>query len=108
MKPFRAYKWNAAKRRSNLMKHGLDFPEAYLVIESRYCLNLLGERSGEQRVCSFAYVFDYRAVLVVVHAERGDSTVVISFRRASKDEREFYYEWLATSFEGPSGSYGGH
>jgi hypothetical protein len=53
-------------------------------------------------------VFDYPAVLVVVHAERGDSTVVISFRRASKDEREFYYEWLATSFEGPSGAYGGH
>ena len=91
----------------NLEKHGLDFAKACLVIESRYCLSLLSVRSGEQRVCSFAYVLEYLAVLAVVHIERDGSIVVISFRRASKDEREFYYEWLATSYEGSSGAYGG-
>ena len=108
MTPLAPYSWNAEKRQANFKKHGLDFANARLVIESRYRLSVLSDRSGEQRVCSFAYVFEYLAVLAVVHIERDGSNVVISFRRASKDEREFYYEWLATSFEGPTGAFGGH
>jgi uncharacterized protein len=33
-------------------------------------------------------------VLTVVHTERDEAMHVISFRRASREEREVYDEWL--------------
>ena len=51
-------------------------------------------RYHEQHIQSFAYVFDYLAVLTVVHVKNG--TRIISFRR---DEREVYHEWLAHDFK---------
>ena len=51
-------------------------------------------RNGELRVQSFSYVLDVLAVLTVVHTEREQAMRVISFRRASNEEREVYYEWL--------------
>ena len=43
---------------------------------------------------SISYVLDFLAVLTVVHTERDGATRVISFRRASKEEREVYDDWL--------------
>lgn len=52
-------------------------------------------QGDEARTVSFAYVFEVLAVLLLVHAERdGDEVRVISFRRASREEREVYHEWL--------------
>lgn len=39
----------------------------------------------------------YLAVLSVVHT--GNENRIISFRRASREEREVYHEWLANEFE---------
>jgi uncharacterized DUF497 family protein len=41
------YSWNEAKRQQNLSKHGLDFLDADLVLESPYRLEVDSERSGE-------------------------------------------------------------
>lgn len=41
--------------------------------------------------------FDRLAVLTVVHVEGNER--VISFRRASRDERAVYHEWLKNEFE---------
>lgn len=93
------YTWSELKRLSNLEKHGLDFANAELVLESSYRLDVLSERQGESRIQSFAYVFEYLAVLTVVH--RDDKSIqIISFRRASAEEREIYHEWLQESFSG--------
>ena len=46
---------------------------------------------------SFAYVFEQLAVLTVVHLP-GEPPHIISFRRASKEEREVYHEWLENDF----------
>ena len=43
---------------------------------------------------SISYVLDFLAVLSVVHTERDGSARVISFRRASRLEREAYDGWL--------------
>jgi uncharacterized DUF497 family protein len=51
-------------------------------------------RGGELRVQSFSYVLNVLAVLTVVHTKRNRAVRVISFRRASSEEREVYREWL--------------
>lgn len=86
--------WDEQKRRLNLYKHGLDFADARLVLSSEIRLDVVVVRNGEERLQSFAYVFDRLAVLTVVHVDREHRTRVISFRRASKIETEIYHDWL--------------
>lgn len=86
--------WDDAKRTANLRKHGLDFVDAGDVLNSRYRLDLSLQRSGELRVLSMSYVLGLLAVLTVVHTARGGAVRVISFRRASRVEREAYHAWL--------------
>ena len=90
-------KWDETKRRKNLAKHGLDFGDAGSVLENPFKLDVEIIRNQEQRIQSFAYVFDQLAVLTVVHTI--DEERIISFRHASRNEREVYHEWLANEFE---------
>ena len=89
--------WDEVKRRKNLAKHGLDFNDANRVLENPFRLDVEIIRNHEQRIQSFAYVFDQLAVLTVVHTI--EKKRIISFRRASRDEREVYHEWLTNEFE---------
>ncbi|MGE0332724.1 MAG: BrnT family toxin [Ramlibacter sp.] len=86
--------WDENKRRSNLLKHGLDFADAVWVLESELRIDVETVRAAEHRTQSLAYVFDCLAVLTVVHVP-GASTRVISFRKASTEERRQYHDWLA-------------
>lgn len=61
--------WDEAKRRSNLLKHGLDFAQAHWVLDARYWLDIAAVRQGKTRI--------------------------VSFRPASADESESFYEWIA-------------
>ena len=86
--------WDEAKRAANLRKHGLDFADAGEVLDSRYRMDVPVLRGGEMRVRSISYALGFLAVLTVVHTERDGAARVISFRRASREEREVYDEWL--------------
>jgi len=86
--------WDETKRQVNLQKHGLDFADAGEVLKSRYRLDLMVERNGEQRLQSFSYVMNRLAVLSLVHLDRNNTVRVVSFRPASQLESEMYYEWL--------------
>ena len=86
--------WDEAKRLANLRKHGLDFADAGEVLESRYRLDVQELREGELRVVSISYVLGFLAVLTVMHTDRDGMARVISFRRASREEREAYDVWL--------------
>ena len=86
--------WDETKRRSNLIKHGLDFEDAGEVLESRFRLDMALVRGGELRMQSISYALGFLAVLTVVHTEREGATRVISFRPASSKEREVYDAWL--------------
>ena len=88
--------WDEAKRRANLSKHGLDFADATWVLESEIRMDVPDDTSGEVRIRSFAYVYVRLKALMVVHVERGDDTQIVSFRAASTEERNLYYEWLET------------
>ena len=61
--------WDESKRRANLAKHGLDFSKA-------------------------GWVLDVLDVLTVIHSIRDGAIRIISFRPASGEEREVYYDWL--------------
>ena len=91
-------RWDERKRRSNLEKHGLDFRDADWVLESRYRLDVPVVRNDEMRLQSFAYVFEVLAVLSLAHAERGEGSRIISFRKAGAEERGMYHEWLENDF----------
>lgn len=91
------YFWDETKRLANLDKHGLDFSDADLVLESHYRLDIPSERNGERRVQSFAYVFEVLTVLTVVFLPDADGFRIISFRRANRSERRAYHEWLGNN-----------
>lgn len=86
--------WDEAKRQANLRKHGLDFADADVVLESRYRLDVAVMRNGEIRVQSFSYVLNRLEVLTVVHLDRAGTQRVISYRPASEQESEIYYDWI--------------
>ena len=94
----RRIRWDEQKRQSSLEKHGLDFRDADWVLESRYRLDVPVVRNDEMRLQSFAYVFEVFTVLSLAHAERDREVRIISFRKASAEEREMYYEWLENDF----------
>ncbi|MBH2020791.1 MAG: BrnT family toxin [Burkholderiales bacterium] len=93
--------WDETKRRSNLVKHGLDFEDAGEVLESRFRLDIALVRSGESRMQSVSYALGFLAVLTVVYTEREGATHVISFRPASSKEREVYDAWLENECNEP-------
>lgn len=86
--------WDETKRQSNLRKHGLDFADAGLVLDSHYRMDVQAVRGGELRIQSFSYVMNRLAVLTVVHTPRDGTARIISFRAASEEESEVYYGWL--------------
>ena len=93
--------WDEEKRRVNLHKHGLDFIDAVMVLDSPYRLDIETMRGGESRTQSFAYVFDVLTVLTVVHAVREDTLRIVSFRSASEEERNAYHDWLQNDYNNP-------
>ena len=91
--------WDEPKREENLAKHGLDFADAGEVLDSLYRLDIPVVRNGESRLQSISYALGFLAVLTVVHTGRDGATRIISFRRASKLEREVYDAWLENEFD---------
>lgn len=91
--------WDEAKRKANLAKHGLDFADAGEVLDSRYRMDAVVLSGDEERVVSVSYALGFLAVLTVVYTERDGAARVISFRRASKREREAYDGWLQDEFD---------
>ena len=82
--------WDEAKRKSNLKKHGLDFEDAHVVYDNPDKCTYDSHRPGERRLMDLAVAFIQGRVLALIYTERGDDVRVISFRLASREEREQY------------------
>jgi hypothetical protein len=82
--------WDEAKRKSNLKKHGLDFNDAYLVYDDPDKLTYDSSRQGERRLMDLSFAIVKGRLLALIYTERGDDVRVISFRPASREEREQY------------------
>lgn len=87
------YDWDENKRRANLKKHKLDFRRAKHVYEHPRKVTVPDEYPYEDRLVDFAEMDD--VVRVLVYTMRGNAVRCISFRSATRSEREFYYEEVA-------------
>jgi len=86
--------WDEAKRRANLGKHGFDFVDADEVFDGvTYTYQDDRLAYGEQRFVTLGLL---RELLVsIVHTEEGNHIHIISMRKATKREREIYFESIA-------------
>lgn len=82
------FEWDTEKARSNLEKHGISFPEAATVFADPAAV-YLDDGSGTDRVVVVGTSLRER-LLYVVHVELGRRDRIISARRATRVERDFY------------------
>ena len=82
--------WDDAKRKSNLEKHGLDFKDAHVVYDAPDKLTYDSNRLDERRLLDLAFAIVKGKLLALIYTERGNDVRVISFRAASREERERY------------------
>lgn len=87
------FKWDPRKAATNLKKHGIDFREAATVLGDTLSTTFpdMDHPGGELRFITVGMSGQDR-ILVVVHAERGNSVRIISARQATRHERRFYEE----------------
>ena len=86
--------WDAAKRVANLRKHGLDFVDSEEVFDGvTYTYEDDRLAYGEQRFVTLGLLRE--VVVSIVHTEEGGDIHVISMRKATKREREIYFESIA-------------
>ena len=85
------FEWDEKKAAGNLRKHGVSFPEAALAFLDPMAIELFDDREnyGEER---FIHIGASEGqILTVAYAEReGDRIRIISARRATKNEQEYY------------------
>jgi uncharacterized DUF497 family protein len=85
------FEWDEAKRLSNLRRHGFDFVDVERIFVGN-AVTILDDRFdyGEIRFITLG-MLDGR-VVAITHTETDEVTRIISFRKASKNEEEIYYE----------------
>jgi uncharacterized protein len=87
------FQWDERKRISNLRKHGIDFRDAATMFAGDTVL-MEDDRIeyGETRFVSLGLLRG--RVIVVVHAEHGDVTRIISARKATNYEQDIYFRGI--------------
>ena len=86
--------WDEEKRRANLRKHGFDFADAGMVFDGvTYTYEDDRLTYAEQRFVTLGALRELG--VSIVHTEEGDHVRVISMRKATKREREIYFESIA-------------
>ena len=84
------FEWDENKRKFNLEKHGIDFVDIIETFDDQDRIEFESIRSGEKRFQTIGIA--HEVVLFLVYTLRGKKKRIISARRASKNEREAYYE----------------
>ena len=82
------FEWDSEKAASNLVKHGVSFPEAATVFADPLAV-YLDDGSGLGNIVVIGTSLQER-VLCVVHVERGERDRIISAGSATAGEREVY------------------
>ena len=90
------YEWDEVKHESNLLKHGLDFSDADLVLNIRTSLRLRVRTAQEMRWKDVAPVENVMVTLTLIYTYRQQRVRVISLRKASQRKRKMYDEWIHT------------
>lgn len=87
------FEWDRAKARINRRKHGVSFEEAKSVFYDEYARQFFDvEHSESEERFIMLGLSDRSRILVVCHCERmkGEIIRIISARKATSREREYY------------------
>ena len=91
------FEWDPATAAANLKRHRVSFHEAATVLEDPLSTTFADEVHSEGEARFLTIGASTRGhVLVVAHTERNDTVRVISARRATRREREFYEQGKST------------
>lgn len=76
-----AYEWGEDKREANLLRHGLDFRDAWRVLEADVVATLQVNRNGELRDVTMGRVTieGEAATFLVVSVKRKNATASLAF-----------------------------
>ena len=87
------FEWDPDKARSNLEKHGVSFPEAATVLGDALAWTFPDpEHSiGEERFLTIG-TSEQGNLVVVSHTDRGEAVRIISGRKVTRRERDYYEE----------------
>ncbi len=90
------FEWDDRKAAENLRRHGVSFAQAALAFRDRFAVEWidLREAYGEERIILLGT--GGNQLLTIVYAEREERIRIISARRATKDEQDYYHRENAT------------
>lgn len=83
------YQWDKAKAAANRRKHGVRFPDAVGVFGDDRAITIEDDFPEEERFVTIGADAIGR-ILVVVYTYRGDDIRLISARRATTIEQQYY------------------
>lgn len=88
------FEWDENKNAQNLKKHGISFEEAQEIFDG-IVFTAIDERFdyGEIREISIGAIQGV-VIVTVIHTERNQFIRIISARKATRQERETYYDYL--------------
>ena len=89
------FTWNKVKNRQNIKSHGIDFTDVPSMFDHPLLTRIDSRHEyGEERWIAIGILKTLFAV--VVYVERiGDEIRIISARKATKDERQYYEKEIA-------------
>jgi uncharacterized protein len=90
--------WDEAKAKSNFRVHGVSFELAKTVFEDAFAADRIDNREayGEERFVIIGMA-EGQVLLFVAYTERGERTRIISARRVTKHEQDFYFQQNAST-----------
>lgn len=83
--------WNEIKAKNNIEKHNVSFEEAVTVLSHHLSITFFDEDIyDEPREITIGYSYKNN-ILLVVHIQKDEDTIrIISARKATKKEKNFY------------------
>lgn len=91
MKP--NFEWDPEKGKKNIRKHEVDFDEASSIFDDPMFITVIDEEhsTDEERYITIG-LSNKNRLLLVAHTERDNRIRIISARKATKNEENFYEE----------------
>jgi uncharacterized DUF497 family protein len=89
------FEWDEVKAKTNFKKHKVSFEEGKTIFNDPFLFTFPDARhySTEERFINIGLSAHSR-ILVLTHSERQDKIRIISCRKATAREREFYEEGI--------------
>jgi uncharacterized DUF497 family protein len=83
------YQWDKAKATTNRRKHGVRFADAVTIFDDESAITIEDDDLEEERFVTIG-LDNLRRILVVVYTYRDDEIKIISARKATIFEEQYY------------------